>query len=177
MSLSVLVRPSSGSFPGHLVVGSDSPQQYFGYFFDPDSLPDEFSDQSKYRDFLFDNSVPGIIADQTDLAQEWLQLTESGAAKVYERSAPKCAVALAAAVVEWGGDPLPEPGLAVEFGRYSFNPDTTDGGIDCYNCVKWGLRVASTKAPGTLPESVRQGRIKEILPFLSQITSEIGSPR
>lgn len=51
--------------PGHMGVywNTSNKTEYRGYRFYVDDLPEEYQDASKWRDYLFDNMVPGYIFD------------------------------------------------------------------------------------------------------------------
>ena len=67
--IGILLRPSrskSESDPGHIVVmwSGGLRKDYRGFVFDPSELPREYRQPSKWREYLFDNSVPGYVRDE-----------------------------------------------------------------------------------------------------------------
>ncbi len=145
---------SSGSDPGHLVIGHESPIEhalYVGYRFDPADLPAEFQDAEKWRDYLFRNSVPGHIVDETAYVRRILTLPSR---TVYAKKAV-CTANLEVV--------LPASAHWYGFALYSFNPDNfTNQSVRCYNCVTWGTETANRLVADFL-RPVRQGRVKLII--------------
>lgn len=151
MCLIVYLEPSckSANYPGHMVVGQQSAggaERYYGFRFDPKDLPEEYRDKSRWRDYLFEQAVPGKIEDETNY---WVQKRRKGM-KVIRRSAV-CQSTL--------DHVLPQPADRKPHAWYSFNPDTPrDGHQPCYNCVKWAAEIANCLVPGFLPR-VEQWRV------------------
>ena len=47
---------------------------YFGYRFDPTDLPEEYRLPEQWRNYLFDNAIPGRIVDETAYVSHLLGL-------------------------------------------------------------------------------------------------------
>jgi hypothetical protein len=159
MSIVVYAEASSGSNPGHMVVGeepADAGRSYFGYRFDPADLPEEFRASERWRDYLFEHAVPGKIVDETAYVNMLLAI---GAREYYEKRA-ECAIPIESKLPpreEWN-----------PHGWYSFNPDNPRPGKEpCFNCVKWAIIIANSLVENFLP-AVRQGRLKLILKHLQK---------
>ena len=153
MNLVVYVKASNGANPGHMAIGQEEqPGQgrYFGYRFDPTDLPEEFRPPVRWRDYLFDHTVPGEIVDDERFVRRRLEL---GGRWYFKQAADVDGVlSLLPPVTQW-----------VRFARYSFNPDdhnTNDS--PCYNCVTWATGLANQLVADFLTP-VRQGRVKLII--------------
>ncbi|MBI1914762.1 MAG: hypothetical protein HYS12_08500 [Planctomycetes bacterium] len=161
MSIVVYAEASSGTNPGHMVVGqepSGGAPCYFGYRFDLADLPKEYRPQEKWRDYLFTYAIPGKIVDETAYVSHLLALGET--ARTYYEKRAECGIPIESRLPprqEW------EP-----HAWYSLNPDDPRPGQEpCYNCVKWGITIANSLVECFLP-SVRQGRLKLILEHLQK---------
>jgi hypothetical protein len=76
--LRVILRPSrtnGDDDPGHVAIfweGENGPQCR-GFEFDLLDLPDAFQDASRWRDYLFDHSVPGRIVDDINMLDDYIR--------------------------------------------------------------------------------------------------------
>jgi hypothetical protein len=153
MNLVVYLETSRGPNPGHIVIGEESRPgegRYFGYRFNPLDLPEEFRPPVRWRDYLFDHTVPGGIVEDALFVDLLLASGDGGYVK-------------RARDVEGLLELLPPPERWARIARYSFNPDdhTTDA-APCYNCVTWATMLANRLVAGFL-SPVRQGRVKLIV--------------
>ena len=156
MTFVVYAAASRGSYPGHMVIGQEGPGdacRYFGYRFDPATLPDDFQPQERWLNYLLDHAVPGMITDETEYITYLLAMSD--APFYYKRG--ECAVLVETKVPpnhEW------EP-----HAWYSFNPDSLHHNQPCYNCVKWAIMIANQLVVNFLP-TVPQSQVSRILPYL-----------
>lgn len=157
MKVVVYVQERCGTNPGHMVVGQEpkgGTASYYGFRFDLADLPPEFQPQDKWFDYLFDNTVPGLIKDETERVFYLMAEKE----KLYWKHAA-CTVEILAIlppIAEW------KP-----HARYSFEPTKhhTDA-APCYNCVTWAVKIANTLSPAMLA-AVEKGRIKHVIKQLN----------
>lgn len=150
MELVAQVEPSGGTNTGHMVIGQETAAdaRHFGYRFDPDDLPDEYFPAERWRDYLFNHTVPGNIVDET----EYVRLLTTTLGRVYCSKRVACAVRIE--------DIIPPPDRWRAVAAYSFNPDDFHSAASpCYNCVTWAVEVGNRVSPEFLTP-VRQGRIK-----------------
>jgi len=163
MTLVVYAEASEGLFPGHMVVGQETPHDgasYYGFRFNAAELPSEVRSPIHWQAFFSSNAVPGMIVDESDYVDYLLRISNR---KVYEKRA-ECDAEL-------------EPMLPLLDQRnphawYSFNPDTEfSNQTPCYNCVKWAIKIANSIVPDFLPP-VPQGRLKLVLQELKLIRPE-----
>jgi len=157
MSLVVYAEASHESNPGHMVVGEEWEKEepsYFGFRFDPATLPEEFRPPAQWREYLLSNKTPGLIVDESRYVRHLL----TAAARSYREKRGEVKTRIETQIPprnEW------QP-----HAEYSFNPDDFhDVKTSCYNCVTWATGIANRLIPGFLP-SVRQGRIKLVLELL-----------
>jgi hypothetical protein len=162
MELFVLVEPSNGTDPGHMVIGQESAEgevKYFGFHFDPDDLPAEFQPKERWQEYLYSNKTPGHISD--DLT--YVQGLFGDKARRFLEKRVVCDVAVETVIpaqTEWEG-----------VADYSFSPDDFHSDASpCYNCVTWATMIANKLIPDFLTP-VRQGRIKWIV---KQLRAEAG---
>ena len=155
------------SSPGHMILGQESPsgeRRYFGYRFDPDDLPPEFQSPEKWRQYLFTNTVPGKIVDETAYVIHKLKLKAWTHVKR----------------IDWNSSvesELPPPEQWKPHAQYTFSPDDFPAEQQpCYNCVKWAITIANKLIDSFLP-AIDQWRIKNVLPHLQKTTSiTLGGP-
>jgi hypothetical protein len=153
MVVVIYARPSGVTDPGHMVVGQEGTEvhhSYFGFRFDPADMPEEFRSPERWRDWLFDHTIPGLIEDETDRTVFALR---EGAYPLEKRAVcPTMILAHLPPQQEWR-----------PHARYSFNPDDFHNENNpCYNCVTWATRIANQLVPGVL-NPVRQGRVRLIV--------------
>ena len=134
--------------PGHLAATArrSGDALYSGFRFNPLDLPPEFRTPDRYRDYLFENTVPGYVVDEPKMrrshergerslrVREWRATDEARHQALREEMTPS---------------PAPR-------GRYSFNPERHD----CDNCVTWAVRLFVRVLGVDIPLP-REGRIKE----------------
>lgn len=160
MAIVVFANASSGAYPGHMVIGEESPAGepgYYGYRFDPADLPIEYRNATRWRDYLFTNTVPGNIVDET----EYILNVVFGTGGVYYTKRAECGASIVAL--------LPDEKNRRPHALYSFNPDDFHTEAKpCYNCVTWATRIGNLLVVGFLVP-VRQGRVKEIVLQLQAI--------
>lgn len=162
MTLVVYAEASAGDYPGHMVVGQEDqsePPRYFGYRFDPADLPEAYRPPERWREYLFNNAVPGTITDESRYVS---LLLRDQARSFYEKRAV-CDIPIESRLP-------PRPNWE-NYAWYSFNPD--DQGPErqpCYNCVKWSVEVANGLVKDFLVQ-VPQGRLKRILEQLEKRSS------
>ena len=147
MNVGVKLRPSrakSTEDPGHMGIywRHDDRRHFRGYYFHIDDLPSECQEPSKWRDHLFDNTVPGYIVEDIKIQDDFKNRRESLVRKSW---------AAEEALAEY----LEEVTRPRQHGAYSFNPDT----FNCHNCVTWAVETINL-ALGEVLSRVRQGRIK-----------------
>lgn len=151
MELVAQVEPSGGTNPGHMVIGQEpdgAEAEHFGFRFDPDDLPGEYLPPERWRDYLFDHTVPGNIVDET----AYVRLLTGTLGRVYYSKRVVCSVRIQTVI--------PPQEQWRPFARYSFNPDDFHSAESpCYNCVTWAVEVGNRVSPGFLIP-VRQGRIR-----------------
>ena len=162
MEIVVLVEPSDGPNPGHMVIGQESAEgdtKYFGFNFDPDDLPAEFQPPERWQEYLYSNKTPGHISEEMTYVKGLFGDRER---RYYEKRVV-CDVALETVIpvrADWG-----------KFADYSFSPDEFHSDASpCYNCVTWATMIGDKVILGFLTP-VRQGRIKLIV---KQIRAEAG---
>jgi hypothetical protein len=153
MDLVVIVEPSDGDYPGHMVVGQEgeSSSRFFGFHLDPDSLPAENRAPEHWQDYLYRHKVLGEIQDESEYVSG---IRQQKPGLIYEKRAI-CAVSIDSL--------MPPPAAWKHWAHYSFRPDDfhTDA-VPCYNCVTWATMIANTLVPGFITP-VRQGQIKLIV--------------
>lgn len=169
--LGVKVRPSrtdGTDDPGHLAVfwsvgPEDSDKVFRGYAFRITDLPEQYQQRSPWREYLFENAVPGYVKDDRGMLDDYLR----------RKSVLACRV--------WTVDDEQRSAMATlaevrRFGWNSFNPDSQPArAVDstgepepCHNCVTWGVAVVnSVVGQGSLPRPP-QGRVKLILAALNE---------
>jgi hypothetical protein len=154
MILILLVEPSHGVDPGHMVIGQESPDgetKYFGFHFDPDELPREFQLPERWQEFLHSHKTPGHIRDELTYVHGLL----GDSARKHLEKRVNCEIAIETVILphaEWD-----------KAGDYSFNPDDFHSAASpCYNCVTWATMIGNKLIPGFI-EPVRQGRMKLIV--------------
>lgn len=155
MQLGVKLRPSKtkGDYdPGHMGVywKKGDGLEFRGYRFRVEDLPDDYQDSSQWRNYLFENRVPGYVVDDIILRDDYEHRKDS----LLERN--------------WAMDDEKEPALESQteprsLGYYSFNPDANR----CHNCVTWATETVNGMLGEVLPR-VREGRIKLIQAHLEQ---------
>lgn len=168
MSTSIVVyaEASEETSPGHMVIGqetTDDERSYFGYRFDPASLPNEYRPPEQWRNYLFVHAVPGKIVDETAYVSHLFSVS----ARTYYTKRAECVTRIESQLPprqEW--DP---------HAWYSFNPDDAHPERVlpeqiCYNCVKWAIIIGNRLVEGFLTP-VHQGRIKRILEQLQKPAS------
>src|SRR4051812_13483533 len=84
MDLVVIVEPSDGSYPGHMVVGQESDHtfQYFGFHLDPDSLPAEHRAPAQWQEYLYASKIWGEIREESDYVR---LIRQRASTKIYEK--------------------------------------------------------------------------------------------
>lgn len=148
MTISVHLLPSDAQHhePGHMCLswqrGRDAPA-FRGFVFRVQSLPAEFRNPGRWREYLFDHAVPGVVVDDVAMRDQ----VESNTAGMLTENWPASASQLAVMAADC------QPG---EQGLYSFNPDDHPG---AHNCVTWTVMKVGEALGEVLPK-VRQGRIK-----------------
>ncbi len=147
MKIGVKLRPTKTKGehdPGHMGLywKAEDGLEFRGFRFMIEDLPEDKQDASSWRDYLFENKVPGYIFDdiilQDDfhnrrdslLAQNWT-IRDDLEPSVLQETAPR------------------------QFSSYSFNPDTHH----CHNCVTWTVDIVNQVVGQVLPR-VREGRVK-----------------
>jgi hypothetical protein len=73
MELVALIEPSVGKYPGHMVIGQESEDlesQFFGYHFNPSSLPADFQSAERWEEYLYSNKVPGNVHDESKYVRD-----------------------------------------------------------------------------------------------------------
>ena len=157
MNLIVYAEASAGTYPGHMVVGqvrAEGDSSFFGFRFDPADLPEEHRSIEKWRGYLSDHAVPGIIVDES-LYVEQLLLANRG--DYFEKRAA-CEIEIRSRI--------PAEEKWYPYAWYSFNPDDPHLKMQpCFNCVKWAIMVGNGLVKGFLPE-VHQGRVTSVLKHL-----------
>lgn len=158
MSLVVYAEASHEENPGHMVVGEETtiePARYYGFRFDPASLPMEFRPPARWKDYLLTHEILGLIVDESRYVRHLFDAVER---RFLEKRA-SIGVRIESEIPpreRWGSH-----------GHYSFNPDDFHSNEKpCYNCVTWATEIANRMIAGFLPR-VRQGRITLILEHLS----------
>jgi hypothetical protein len=154
MDLIALVEPSQGVEPGHMVIGQESEDgssRYFGFRFNPASLPPEFQSAERWQEYLYSNKVPGNIHNEAKYVRD---LRDDATRVALEKRS------LCANLIETQIPPRNKWRL---FASYSFRPDDFHSDADpCYNCVTWAIMIGNSMVEGFL-KPVRQGRIKSII--------------
>jgi hypothetical protein len=153
MDLVLIVEPSDGNYPGHMVVGQETGtnSQFFGFHLDADLLPAEYHAPEHWQKYLYANRILGEIREES----EYFQLVrQRKAGRIYEKRIA-CEVPIETQI--------PSPAKWKHWAHYSFRPDDfhTEGD-PCYNCVTWATMIANRLVPGVVTP-VRQGQIKLIV--------------
>ena len=131
--------------PGHMFIywKKDGDLVCRGYRFLLSSLPKKYEDPSTWRDYLFDNTVDGVIVDDIRYYNKIIQtIPNSILCKSWKTS---------------NFDKLFDETFPRESGKYSFNPDTNSAD----NCVTWSTKIVN-KFAGKVLDSVYEGRIKDM---------------
>ena len=159
MTLVVYAEPSREAYPGHMVVGEESDSRefrYFGYRFDPASLPTEYRPPARWRDYLVANKIPGLIVEES----RYVRHLQEASGRAYWEKRAESSTSLESY--------LPPRDEWQPHAYYSFNPDDfSTEELPCYNCVTWATTIANRLIVGFLPV-VRQGRINLALGYLVQ---------
>ena len=148
MTISVHLAPSTPEEhePGHMAAAwarVPDARHFRGFVFDVSDLPEEFQTAERWRDYLFDHTVPGHVIQDKRMAA--LVRHRRGSLLSQEWAAEPAQVRELESLTKTG-----------QTGRYSFNPDDHPG---CHNCVTWATEVVNNALGQVLPR-VRQGRIK-----------------
>jgi hypothetical protein len=114
-----------------------------GFRFLPEDLPAEYQPPSMWREYLFENAVPGYVFDDTIIRDD-----------IEHR--PKLLAGKSWPAEDNLAEYVEEVTRPRQYGLYSFNPDDFQG---CHNCVTWTVETVNSVAGNVLP-SVRQGRIR-----------------
>src|SRR5262245_48960397 len=71
MELVVIVEPSDGDYPGHMVVGQESEagSTFFGFAFDGNLVPAEYRESEQLQEFLYSNKILGEIREESDYVE------------------------------------------------------------------------------------------------------------
>ncbi len=133
--------------PGHMTLYWESvateEKHYSGFYFKLKDLPKEYRHRSKWRDYLFDNTVSGYIKNDISgrrLAEELPERIIPAQWQIPKYQQEK---------IEMDTRPRQE-------GLYSFNPDDHH----CYNCVLWAVDTINKFITEYNPlPRVRQGRV------------------
>ncbi len=165
MELVAIVEPSSGTNPGHMVIGQEAvgaEPRFFGFRFDPNSLPDEFQSPDRWQEYFYSKKTLGSIHDETLYVRN-----------LRKRNPDDCCEKRVVCDVLLESTLPPEPNWK-HFAYYSFRPDDFNSDAEpCYNCVTWAIMIASKLVPGFLLP-VSQGRIKFILRQLRAAAANSG---
>ena len=165
MELVVMVAPSDGTNPGHMIIGQESAAgdgKFFGYRFDPIDLPAEYQTADRWQEYLFSNKILGEIRDETDHAR---RVRLNTVATYYEKRT-FCDVSIETQI--------PPTATWRRIAYYSFSPDDFHSEASpCYNCATWATMVGNNLVPGFLTP-VRQGRIKLIIQQIQLGASQAG---
>ena len=90
MALIAHVEPRGEGHPtGHMVIGQERGAEetlHLGYRFDPDDLPDEYCSPDRWPEYLFANTVPGTIIDESD----YLRLLTAALGRIYYTKRVEC---------------------------------------------------------------------------------------
>jgi hypothetical protein len=152
MDLVVIVEPSDGAYPGHMVVGQegDNESRFFGFHMDAALIPDEYRTPDRWQEFFYSHKIPGEIREESSHVE---RIRREKAKKLCEKRIP-CETPIETV--------LPPPATWKHCASYSFRPDDFHSDADpCYNCVTWATMIADKLVPGFI-RPVRQGRIKLI---------------
>ena len=161
MELVAIIRPSDGAYPGHMVIGQESATgetKFFGFLFDPETLPAEYRPAERWQEFFYSNKILGQIQDESD----FVALIRGKMADSLVEKRVICKVPIESQI--------PPESDWKHFAYYSFRPDDFHSdGDPCYNCVTWAIMIGNKLVPDFLLP-VRQGRIKLII---GQLRAEV----
>lgn len=165
MELVAIIRPSDGTYPGHMVIGQESDTgeaKYFGFLFDPETLPAEYRPAERWQEFFYSNKIPGEIQDES----AFVALVRGKLAHSLLEKRLICEVPIKSQI--------PPQSDWKPFASYSFRPDDFHSdGDPCYNCVTWAIMIGNKLVPGFLTP-VKQGRIKLIIRQLRAVADKTG---
>jgi hypothetical protein len=126
-----------------------------GFRFNIRDLPKPYRVPIRFREFLFENRVPGYVVDEFEFQAMTRRFPQECLSRVWS-------VASQEAVDQ----------VCMEVPRredwYSFNPDDFE---DCHNCVTWAVSQINQVVSQELLTRPRQGRIKEIVKLFLELTS------
>ncbi len=131
--------------PGHMCVWweADGIRYFRGFFFKQSDLPKECRSPEHWRDYLFDNCVPGHVLDDIVMRDRLEEHAELVLSATWQASKSQQTELTSLAAIG-------------PCGSYSFNPDNHP---QAYNCVTWAVSRVNNVLGPVLPK-VRQGRIK-----------------
>lgn len=165
MELVAIVEPSKGVEPGHMVIGQESDDgaaRFFGYRFNPASLPPEFQSADRWQEYLFSNTVQGNIHDELGYVRD-LRADSGRVALVKRLSCETLIETRLPPRRKWRG-----------FAAYSFRPDDFYSDAEpCYNCVSWAIMISNGLVEDFL-KPVRQGQIKLIVKQFRSDSNQAG---
>lgn len=146
--------PLEPDFPGHMgVTWKIAHERTFrGFRFKVEELPPAYRSPSRFRDYLFDNRVPGHVFNDFMLRDALTTMPEKLLCKQW-------AVDASAVSQLDMNTPLGQHGI------YSFEPDPSAG---CHNCVTWTIEAVNRVLNGVLP-AVPNGRIKLAVEMLLKL--------
>jgi hypothetical protein len=142
------------NFPGHMgitwkLAGSRS---FRGFRFNADDLPLEYRSPSRWRDYLFDHRVRGLVVNDVILQDTLMKMPEKVLCKQW--------IVNSVEVSEIDANTPIGP-----YGWYSFDPDPPTGS---HNCVTWTIEVVNRVLHNVL-QPVRKGRIRLAIEMLSNM--------
>lgn len=150
-------RAKDENDPGHMGIywteeESASDKVFRGFFFDVTDLPDECQHPSRWRDYLFDHTVPGWIRNDVIMRDHYENRRDQLRSRTWT-------------VERRQFETLQTAATPRQFGSYSFNPDT----LRCHNCVTWAVDVINIAVGSTVLPRVREGRIKLMVTHLETV--------
>lgn len=139
------------NFPGHMGITwkLGGFRSFRGFRFNPDELPLEYRSPSRWRDYLFDHRVRGIVVNDVILQDTLKKMPEEVLCK------------------QWIVKPMEVSQIDANtqvgpYGWYSFEPDPPTGS---HNCVTWTIEVVNRVLNNVL-QPVRKGRIRLAIEML-----------
>ena len=147
-------RVVSPTDPGHMSISFHGPSiepVHRGFRFRIGDLPKPFRSPHRFRDFLFEDRVPGYVFDEFEFHIKCQMYLADCLMRAWPVKSESAVDEICASV------PRRE-------GWYSFNPDDFE---DCHNCVTWAVSQINRVVSEVVLTRPRQGRIKEMVTILS----------
>ena len=137
-------RVVSPSDPGHMSIsfhGESIEPVHRGFRFRIGDLPKPFRSPNRFRDFLFDNRVPGYVFDEFEFHLTCQRFPADCLTRTWPVNSEQAVDAICSSA------PRRES-------WYSFNPDDFD---DCHNCVTWAVSQINEVVAKPVLTRPRQG--------------------